>query len=93
MIAGSRSNGEKSRCFKTLIARIDLSPASRSDGDRLKVVMCLSPENLLFITRNYEANGMIGMYRFPRSIHRDFKARKYQCRWEEGRMTKIIWIY
>ena len=49
--------------------------------DRLKVVLCLSSTNLLFITRNYEANGMIGMYRFPRSIHTDFKARECQRRW------------
>ena len=32
VIAGSRSNDDKSRRFKTLIARIDLSPSSRSDG-------------------------------------------------------------
>ena len=35
VIAGSRSNGDKSRRFKTLIARIDLSPSSRSDGHEI----------------------------------------------------------
>ena len=36
---------------------------------------------------NYEANEIIGMYRFPRSIHKDFTVSKYQCKWEERRMT------
>ena len=29
---------------------------------------------------NYETNRIIGMYRFPRSIHRDFRARECQFR-------------
>ena len=30
---------------------------------------------------NYETNEIIGLYRFPRSIHKDFRARECQCRW------------
>ena len=41
----------------------------------------LKPKKLnIYRLGTYEANEIIGMYRFPWSIHKDFKARKYQCR-------------
>ena len=37
---------------------------------------------------NYEANGIIGMYRFPWLIHMDFRARECQCRRQERRLAE-----
>ena len=53
----------------------------------LKVVVSLSPTNLLYKLGTYEANGIIGMYMFPMSIHRGFRARECQCRWQERRLA------
>ena len=35
---------------------------------------------------NAESIGVIGMYEFPRSIHKDFRVRECQCRRQEERM-------
>ena len=37
---------------------------------------------------NYEANEIIGMYRFPKSIHKDFRARECQCRRQERKLAQ-----
>ena len=56
--------------------------------DELKVVVCLSPKKLtIYKLGNYEATGVIGMYKFPRSIHTDFMARRYQL--YEGARQRI----
>ena len=56
----------------------------------LRVVICLSPKNLLFI--NYETMkqlGLLGCIGFLGLlfINKDFRVRECQRRWKERRMT------